>query len=1072
MGKPNVKSLSPYIIGLDLGSNSVGYSAVQTQGWEQLEDPTKFGIFLTGSHVFEEAGQDDNGKRTLNNQERRRHRLGRRTLRRRIQRRDDLYSIFANIKALPTDEAERDAVLTRHTHQGRNVQPLVLRTRALDEALTLEEFAKAICHLNRCRGYLSTRDLMANDIPAAYRKESQYADADEEDEQDEEDGEKLGIVLGGIKASYKAIRDGEARTYGELMTKVAENGVYTRHYTKRFSKPAKNETGRIPEPDTKKLPYRSDRALIKAEFHRIFDKQSHYHPGILTQELRVKLERIIFGQLPLQDTESLRKTCPAYEGSYCAPKTSDAFQRSRILQDLFNNFVVGTRPKKSKANGPVFEVQNTFTEAQLANLLPDLMDGIDLTIEEILKRVGLPEGEMTVTKKSGVAKRGKVFGHQTRRLLRELTNDAYSEWSAEDKAKVQDIINSAPWPNDAYNGLVRLGIMEDRTCAKIALAPFPAGYGEYSTKFLNKISERMIQTGEYEAIAKQKLFVPIREERAKRLKEQDLNPDADVEIKSSLIKLPKDLGLRNPIVERGIRRAVWVLNQLIYRYGIPEKIRVELPRDLTLSADKKKKIEDEIEKHRQSREKTITRLKGLGIEPTDINVKKARLLEECDYTLLYENEKTSYAHLDELEIDHAYPRSRLYVNDNRNLVLCRKSTNATKGNQLLWDFLGDDFARFQTRVKQCKNMSRGKQSWLCKTEEPDEEWLASQLAATGYIARELTSILTQLGVKVEISSGKATALLRYHWGLEKLFPDWIGYAKHIKKNKKDGVDEEFRQDSRTKNRSDHRHHAIDALVVALTDISTFQQISRAHRDLAPGEYKVDWNQTCPIRELRKFMKAHLDDIVVTSHTIKKVTGELHKQMPQREDLKNLPDHLKVGLPKSAITANGKLIRYDRDGKAAQVYPLGNNHHLTIYRSLEIDKKGEYDFHAEITTMIEVARRFRKKEPVYQASGDLLRRGYAKWVTLEKGEVVEFEDKPGVFYRVSALSAGSSFEAVFQLLSVATMDAGLRNQKWNGHEPILRFQSLKGVLQITRKVRLNAFGEVVHEVNPNENPQFH
>ena len=1064
---PKVKSFTEYILALDLGSNSVGYAAVQTQGWDTLEDPSKFGIFLMGSHVFDEAGEDDKGKRKLNNQVRRRFRLARRTYRRRIYRREQLYTIFAELGALPADQKERDAILTRHTHEGRNVQPFYLRTRALDQELSLEEFAKAICHLNRHRGYLNTRDLMADDIPLEYRQSSQYEEEVEEQDADGEDDEKLGVVLGGIKATYAAIQTGSARTFGELMVRTLEAGQYTRHYTEKFSKTRKD--GKKPEPESKKLLYRSDRALIRAEFHRIFDKQSSYKPTVLTQALRQKLEHVIFNQFPLQDSEDKRKACPAYEASLCAPKTSDAFQRSRILQELFNNFIVGVKPKKSKTAPSLFEVRNTFTKAQLETLLPDLMDGLDLTIEEIQQRTGVPEGELTIKKRTGTEKRGKVLGHQTRRLLRELTDGSYATWNDENKAKVQDIINSSTWPNDAYKALVKLKIMDDRTCAKIALAPFPAGYGEYSTKFLNKISERMIETGEYEAIAKAELFKPIREERLKRLKEEDVNVLPDEESKVALITLPKELALRNPIVERGIRRAVWVLNQIIYRYGVPEKIRVELPRELTMSAKDKQEMEKAIWDNEKTRERLRAELKKVGKEPTDINVKKARLLEECDGTLLYENRKASLTELDDLEIDHAYPRSKLYINDNRNLVLCSSSTNKQKGDQLLWNFLGDDFGKFQTRVKQCKNMSPGKRAFLCRTEEPDEEWLASQLAATGYISRELSKLLIQLGITVEISSGKATALLRRNWGLDNLLPDWQGIAKHLKDKK---PLEEFVQDPRTKNRSDHRHHAIDALVVALTDISTYQRISRAHRDLKQGE-KLQWGQTCPIPNLRKHVKHNLENIVVTSHTIKKNTGELHKQMPQKEDLKKLPPSLKKGDPGSTKVSNGKLIRYDRDGVAAQVYPLGNNHHLTIYRSLEPNKKGEYEFKAEITTMIEVARRVRKKEPIYQESKALLDAGFKVWLTLEKGDIVEFEDRPGELYRVSAQAVNEkgSVDVRFQYLTVGIMDQVLYNCTIGDQQPIKRVTGMSGLAEVSRKVQLNAFGEVIHEVNPHENPQF-
>jgi CRISPR-associated endonuclease Csn1 len=1062
-----VETTSEYILSLDLGSNSVGYAAVQTQGWETLEDPSKFGIFLLGSHVFDEAGEDKNGTRTLKNQVKRKFRLGRRTYRRRCNRRNNLYAIFTTLGALPTNEQERDAVLTRHTAQGRCVQPLVLRQLGLDEKLSLEEFAKAICHLNRNRGYLSTRDLMAEGIPDEYRKISQY---ELESDDDKKDAAKIeqSAVLGGIKAAYEAIKRGEARTYGELMVVNANEGKYTRHYTKRFDKNDKNV--KTLQPESKKLIYRSDRALIKEEFHRLFDKQSTFHPMMLTPELRQQLENTIFKQNELTGSEDKRKSCPVYETSLCAPKTSDAFQKSRILQELFNNITVGVKPKKSKDNDPLFAIQNTFTTEQLETLLPDLMDGIDLSIEEIMLRTGLTNKTLTVKKSTGTNKRGFVLGHQTRRVLRELTEGDYANWSSDTKVQVQDIVNCAVWPSKAYKALTKLKALENRMAAKIALAPFPEGYGEYSTKFLNKISDRMIETGEYEATAKEELFKPIREDRLLRLKQEEVNIDPDEEPVKTLIRLPQDLALRNPIVERGIRRAVWVLNQIIYRYGVPEKIRVELPRDLTMSADDKYELEKIISKNEKERARLREELKKFNIEPTYNNVKKARLLDECDGILLYENQRATYSELEELEIDHVYPRSKLYINDNRNLVLCTKSTNATKGNQLVWDFLGDQFAQFQTRVNQCKNMPRGKKGWLCRTEEPGDEWLASQLAATGYIAKALSGILVQLGIKVEITSGKATDLLRRHWGLKNLFPDWLGYAEHLKKG---GTEKDFVPNKFSKNRSDHRHHAIDALVIALTDVSTYQRISKAHRDLKPGE-KLEWNQTCPIPNLRKFVIDHLDDIVVTSHTVKKVTGELHKQMAQKEDYKKLPEHLKMGAPKTSKVANGKLIRYDRDGKAAQVFPLSNNHHLTIYRSLEIGKKGVYEFKAEITTLIEVARRWRKKEPIYQDSAEMLANNFEKWLTLEKGDIVEFEDKPGNYFRLSSQSLNSSGgpDAYFQNLTIATMDKNLNNATYKNISTILRIRSMTNLSKISRKVQLNAFGEVIHEVNPHENPQFH
>ena len=89
--KNSNRETTPYIIGIDLGSNSVGFAAVQKNGWDTLEDPSHFGILNFMSHVFDDAGEDKNGTRTLKNQDRRKYRLARRTYRRKLQRKQKVY---------------------------------------------------------------------------------------------------------------------------------------------------------------------------------------------------------------------------------------------------------------------------------------------------------------------------------------------------------------------------------------------------------------------------------------------------------------------------------------------------------------------------------------------------------------------------------------------------------------------------------------------------------------------------------------------------------------------------------------------------------------------------------------------------------------------------------------------------------------------------------------------------------------------------------------------------------------------------------------------------------------------
>ena len=89
---------------------------------------------------------------------------------------------------------------------------------------------------------------------------------------------------------------------------------------------------------------------------------------------------------------------------------------------------------------------------------------------------------------------------------------------------------------------------------------------------------------------------------------------------------------------------------------------------------------------------------------------------------------------------------------------------------------------------------------------------ARQLNETGWLARSAKRYLGAVTdpYKISVLPGKLTALIRAKWGLNDLLPD--------------------HNFSDAKNRKDHRHHAIDALVAALTDRALLLQMSRAYDD--------------------------------------------------------------------------------------------------------------------------------------------------------------------------------------------------------------------------------------------------
>ena len=92
----------------------------------------------------------------------------------------------------------------------------------------------------------------------------------------------------------------------------------------------------------------------------------------------------------------------------------------------------------------------------------------------------------------------------------------------------------------------------------------------------------------------------------------------------------------------------------------------------------------------------------------------------------------------------------------------------------------------------------------------EEGFLARQLNETGWFARLAKDYVEGITgpYKVRTVPGRLTEMIRAKWGLNSLLPDHNFTDR--------------------KNRADHRHHAIDALVAGLTDRSLLQAMASAY----------------------------------------------------------------------------------------------------------------------------------------------------------------------------------------------------------------------------------------------------
>mgnify|MGYP006424808575 CR=1 FL=1 len=195
------------ILGLDIGTNSVGWALINTDS-----DGKPVGLHAAGARCFD-AGLDGDvgsGRGEPRNAKRRDARQARRQGWRRKRRRKNLIGILQKHELLPasierTPQGIHDGLVALDTsfkktnppknHREEQLLPYILRANAAKEKVELFELGRALYHLAHRRGFLSNR------------KESEKED------------DETGAVKGGIKDLREFIEEsGEATLGGYFST--------------------------------------------------------------------------------------------------------------------------------------------------------------------------------------------------------------------------------------------------------------------------------------------------------------------------------------------------------------------------------------------------------------------------------------------------------------------------------------------------------------------------------------------------------------------------------------------------------------------------------------------------------------------------------------------------------------------------------------------------------------------------------------------------------------------------------------------------------------------------------------
>ncbi len=325
--------------------------------------------------------------------------------------------------------------------------------------------------------------------------------------------------------------------------------------------------------------------------------------------------------------------------------------------------------------------------------------------------------------------------------------------------------------------------------------------------------------------------------------------------------------LRNPLAEQMINETLKMVKEIWSHYHIkPDEIRVELARELKNSAQERDKIYKAGEANRKTNERIKTRLNELNKEtslgnieryrlwsmqaietfpfsnskePTPSELEKMKLWEEQKCLSPYTGQPIPLSKLFDhgiYDIDHIIPKSRYFDDSQTNKVICERSVNIDKGNRTSWEYFETGSTTEKLFSKDNfidhinKNFHGRKRKNLLATQIPQDA-ISRQLKDTQYISIKVREELSKIvgSESVKTTTGGITDYLRHHWGLTAKFKELT--QERFEKTFAMIKDDEIKSNIKWSKRFDHRHHALDALIIACTEPAHIQRLNNLNKAL-------------------------------------------------------------------------------------------------------------------------------------------------------------------------------------------------------------------------------------------------
>ena len=856
-----------YRLGIDIGIASLGTALVQVD-----ENGTPLRLLDAGVRTFAAVSRGAEDRRLKRQQ--------RKTIRRRRQRLHALLVLLRGHDLLPADPVALARLMRR--------SPYALRARAAVQKLASpHELGRCLLHLAKFRG-------------------AGFLHQQEEDK----DG------------NAAKDRQKSAIAYRELEQRLRESGQTVGQYCQQRLQDA-TVHGRV----RRRAAHLSDgsvdfaipRFLVKKEFFHIWQQQAAHFPQ-LTDALRQQVYEVIFRDRPHAPYATGLCSLDPDSGEERLPRLSRLAELCRIYQQINNlrlrtrtGILPLTRPQRDALVACCLKGQD-LTRTKIKRLLAPLHD-------ETIEAVNMPDKATTIKGLCHVA----AFAH-------------IPAWNAMSEAEQDDLLafiadprlpgaQGQLMPEDDFLAQCarRLHLDGEDAAERVSRCcnMLPTGRSMLGKTATRRILDVLREGRTITLDDGQQVWRPVsqreaadmcgylaEEERSRQqagsfarlpyygqLLRHDVLPVHPWHVRHATEEEARYGRIPNPVVHVALNQLRKVVNEILDLYGTPQSIHIELAREFGLSAKARDELAKE-QKKRQAENETIDReLLGMGLPPDRKNRLKYRLWTEQKHYDIYTQQSIAASELASCDIDHIIPRSAGGTDTYNNLALTSEQENKKKGNSFASDFIQshypDQWPHILAFISD-KKYPRGK-AWrflpdarLRYQTEGDDDSTDRALSDTGHMAKMAARYLRAICPDILLPRGAMTARLRHIWGLDGLEYELLGLD--VRKNLYDPQSGEVQLDAfgriqrnpawQAKPRADHRHHALDAVVLACTSRRLLTMMARAQRQGQPcTDIPAPFGGSAD--KFRRMVRDGLERVRVSPKPEHGLDGSLHEETRYR-----------------------------------------------------------------------------------------------------------------------------------------------------------------------------------------------